>query len=69
MLVRSRYARPFALLVVAAVREIACVELSRERLKGTAMNNDAGSRELMTWIEDLVVIFAVGYAIRWLLGL
>lgn len=33
------------------------------------MNNNSGSRELMTWIEDLVVIFAVGYAIRWLLGL
>jgi hypothetical protein len=33
------------------------------------MNNDAGSRELMTWIEDLAVILAVGYALRWLLGL
>jgi hypothetical protein len=32
------------------------------------MNNDAGSREL-TWIEDLVVILEVGYAIRWPLGL
>jgi|GraSoiStandDraft_9_1057307.scaffolds.fasta_scaffold178548_1 hypothetical protein len=50
--------------VLAAICEIPSVELKRRD-----MNNDSGSRELMTWIEDLVVIFAIGYAIRWLLGL